>query len=200
MANVIVYYAHPGHRHSHANRAMQREAQKVTGITMVDLYADYPRFEIDPDKEQQRLLDHDIIVFQFPLFWYSTPSLLKEWQDLVLEHGFAFGHGGDKLVGKSLMLAVTAAGPKDAYTPDGYQNHQMREFLVPMEQTATLCKMHFLPPYVLYGSLRVESDGFLSHAKGFAQVLAALRDDVLTPSSPKVPFLTAETLTLQKEA
>ncbi len=39
MAKLIVYYAHPGHKHSHANRAMVAEAKNVDGITFVDLYA-----------------------------------------------------------------------------------------------------------------------------------------------------------------
>ena len=89
MARLLVYYAHPGHRHSHVNRHMARAAAAVRDIDLVDLYRDYPRFDIDVEIEQERLLGHDVILFQFPLFWYSTPSMIKEWQDLVLEHGFA---------------------------------------------------------------------------------------------------------------
>ena len=91
MARLLVYYAHPGHKHSHANRDMLAEARRVDGIEVVDLYAEYPRFDIDIEKEQQRLRDHDAMLFQFPLFWYSTPSLLKEWIDLVLEHALVLG-------------------------------------------------------------------------------------------------------------
>ena len=96
MSKLIVYYAHPGHKHSHVNKHMARAAARIDGITFVDLYADYPRFDIDVNVEQQRLLDHDVILFQFPLFWYSTPSIVKEWQDLVLEHGFAYGKESTK--------------------------------------------------------------------------------------------------------
>ena len=102
MASLIVYYAHPGHKHSHVNRQMARVAREVDGITCADLYHDYPRFDINVDIEQQRLLDHDVILFQFPVFWYSSPSIVKEWEDLVLEHGFAYGAGGDKLSGKHM--------------------------------------------------------------------------------------------------
>ncbi len=178
MANLIVYYAHPGHRHSHANRALVREARDVEGITFVDLYGEYPRFDIDVDREQQRLLDHDVILFQFPMFWYSTPSLLKEWQDLVLELGFAYGAGGDKLAGKCVMLAVTAAGDRQAYTEEGYQHYPIRTFLTPLERTARLCHMEFAAPYVLYGALRAVSDGRLdAHAAGYRKLLEAIRDD-----------------------
>ena len=60
MARLIVYYAHPGHKHSHVNRFMARAAESTDGITYVDLYRDYPRFDIDVNIEQQRLLDHDV--------------------------------------------------------------------------------------------------------------------------------------------
>ena len=39
---------------------------------------------------------HDVVIFQFPLFWYSTPPILKQWQDIVLEYGWAYGEGGTK--------------------------------------------------------------------------------------------------------
>lgn len=178
MKKVIVYYAHPGQRYSHANQAMRHSAARVQDITYVDLYADYPRYNIDIEKEQQRLLDHDIIVFQCPLFWYSTPSLVKEWIDLTLEHGFAYGEGGHHLADKTMMFALTAAGPSEAYTDKGYQHYPLRTFLTPLEQTARLCKMRFAAPYVLYGSLKAIEDGSIPpHAEGYAKLLSALRDD-----------------------
>ena len=178
MANLIVYYAHPGHKFSHVNRFMAKTAEAVDGITCVDLYRDYPRFDINVDVEQERLLAHDVILFQFPLFWYSTPSIIKEWEDLVLEHGFAYGAGGDKLQGKRMMLAITAAGPEDAYSAGGYQHWPLRDFLRPLEQTARLCEMKFAAPYVLYASLRAPSAGAVEpHVAGYQQLLEAIRDD-----------------------
>ena len=174
---LLVYYAHPGHKFSHANAAMWAVAQNTDGLSTVDLYAEYPRHNIDIDAEQARLLDHDIILFQCPLFWYSTPSLIKEWQDLVLEHGFAYGSGGDKLAGKTMMFALTAAGPQDAYTTSGYQHYPLRTFLTPLERTAGLCQMRFAAPYVLYGSLRAAADGQIQvHADEYGRILRAMRD------------------------
>ena len=178
LARLIVYYAHPGHKYSNVNKALADVAARIDGITFVDLYCEYPRFDIDIDREQQRLLDHDVILFQFPFFWYSTPAIIKEWQDLVLEHGFAYGSNGDRLKGKTVMLAISAAGPEDAYTTDGYQRYQIRTFLTPLEQTARLCDMEFTPPYVLYSSLRAPGDGDLElHAAGYRRLLEAIRDD-----------------------
>ena len=188
MASVILYYAHPGQRYSRVNRHMFQAASALTDITVVDLYAEYPRFDINIDREQERLRNHDVIVLQFPLFWYSTPSLVKEWIDLVFEHGFAYGAGGTALSGKVLQLAITAAGPEDAYTDIGYQRHGLLTFLTPLQQTARLCHMRFAPPYVLYGALHTEqhdaaneqaepTSTSANHIAGFTGLLAALRDD-----------------------
>jgi len=178
MAALIVYYAHPGHKYSHVNRHMAQAAANVSGVTFVDLYAEYPRFDIDVGREQQRLLAHDVMLFQFPLFWYSTPSLIKEWQDLVLEHGFAYGTDGDKLAGKFMMLAVTGAGPEEAYTQEGYQHFPVRTFLTPLEQTARLCRMRFPAPYVLYSSLKAPAERRVEpHVDGYRRLLEAIRDD-----------------------
>lgn len=178
MARLLVYHAHPAPHHSRANKAMIRALRDVSGVTRVDLYAEYPRFDIDADTEQARLLDHDVILFQFPLFWYSTPSILKEWFDIVLEHGFAYGAGGTALEGKQMMLALTAAGAEDAYSAQGYQNFPLRSFLTPMEQTARLCKMQFESPYVLYSALKAaEQDDLTQHADGYRHLVTSIRDD-----------------------
>lgn len=185
MSSIIIYYAHPGQNFSRANRRMAKTARGLDGITFVDLYAEYPRHDIDVDREQARLLAHEVIVFQFPLYWYSTPSLIKEWQDLVLQHGFAYGHDGDKLAGKSMLVAITAGGSDEAYTPKGYQHYPLRTFLTPLEQTARLCKMDFLPPYVLYSALKAEEETEIAaHAEGYGQLLSALRDDTIALPLP----------------
>ena len=110
--NVLVLFAHPSPGRSEVNGPMARAAAGIDGVTLVDLYAEYPDFRIDVDREQKRLLDHDVIVFQHPLYWYSTTAILKEWQDLVLEHGFAYGSEGTALQGK-IDAEATARGDAD---------------------------------------------------------------------------------------
>jgi len=120
---------------------MAKIASGVDGVTFADRYAQYPKLDIDIDVEQDRLLKHDVIIFQFPIHWYSTPSILKEWQDLVLEYGFAYGHTGDKLAGKVFLPVITAGGPDHAYTEQGSNHFRLRALLSPLEQTANLCRM-----------------------------------------------------------
>lgn len=178
--NILVLFAHPGQRYSKVNVELAQVAANIRDVTLVDLYAEYPRFKINVEREQERLLEHDVIVFQFPLFWYSTPALLKEWQDLVLEYGFAYGEGGDKIAGKFLAPVITAGGPEDYYQTGGRNNFPLRDLLAPLEQTANLCGMRFLPPYALFSSLKAANTNRMrDHVEGYERYLRALRDDRL---------------------
>ncbi len=175
---VLVLFAHPSQHRSEANRPLVRATEALDGVTVIDLYAEYPDFYIDIDREQQRLRDHDVVVFMFPLYWYSTPSLLKEWQDLVLEYGFAYGHDGTELHGKLLLCAITAGGLEDAYRHQGYNHYSIRELLRPIEQTATLCGMTYLPPYALFGSRTALEDGRVqTHVDGWIRIVKDLVAD-----------------------
>jgi len=156
---------------------MTRHAMSLPGVTFADLYAEYPRFSIDVDREQRRLMAHDIIVFQFPLFWYSTPALLKQWQDLVLEYGFAYGPQGQRLGGKVALASVTTGGSERDYSEKGGNGRSFDQYLFPLQQTATLCGMEFLPPFVLHSANHIEAASAQSHIRAFANLLEALRDE-----------------------
>ncbi len=169
---ILVLFAHPSIERSEINAHMARVAAGHAQCTFVDLYAEYPDYRIDIDLEQQRLCEHDVILFLFPLFWYSTPALLKEWQDLVLEHGFAYGSEGNALAGKTFIAACSAGGPAPAYDEAGYNHYTLRELLRPLEQTAHLCKMHYLPPFALFGSRTAVEEGRLqAHLDAFQGLL-----------------------------
>jgi len=177
---ILILYAHPAQTRSLVNRTLFTAAHGIDGVTAVDLYGEYPRMDIDIDREQQRLRDHDVIIFQHPFYWYSTPAILKEWQDLVLEYGFAYGEGGTALNGKIFFNALTTGGPEKAYTPEGYNRFTLRELLQPLEQTARLCAMAYLPPFALHGARHASEDGRANdHLTAWIDLLKALRDDRL---------------------
>ena len=94
---ALVILAHPKIAESRVNSRLIGEVHKHSEITVHELYPSYPDWSIDVPREQDLLEKHDRIVFQFPLYWYSTPALLTEWLDLVWLHGFAYGAGGDAL-------------------------------------------------------------------------------------------------------
>ena len=177
---ILVLFAHPSQHRSEVNLPLFRACQVMDGITAVDLYHEYPTFEIDIDREQARLVEHDIVIFLFPLYWYSTPAILKEWQDLVLEYGFAYGNGGDALRGKTFFCAVSAGGPDSAYCKEGFNHASLREILQPLEQTAALTGMRYLPPFALFSARTASQDCRVSgHVSDWQALLKGLRDGSL---------------------
>ncbi|WP_076416617.1 NAD(P)H-dependent oxidoreductase [Shewanella sp. UCD-KL12] len=177
---ILVLFAHPSQERSEVNRLLFKASQEHVDVTAVDLYREYPTFHINIDKEQQRLIDHDVIVFLFPLHWYSTPAILKQWQDLVLEYGFAYGEGGTALKDKVFFCATTAGGSEHAYQHEGYNHFSIRELLHPIEQTANLTGMKYLAPLVLFSSRNAKEEGRIpAHVQTYSQLLSALASDTL---------------------
>lgn len=184
MKKILVLFAHPSLDRSEVNRPLSSATRGLDGVTFVDLYAEYPRLDIDVDREQARLLTHDIIIFMHPLYWYSTPAILKEWQDLVLEHGFAYGADGTALQGKIFFNALTAGGAESAYCSQGIQHFTIRQLLQPLEQMAALCGMVYLPPFTLFSSRSAfEENRIDQHVSDWLRLLTALREDSLDISS-----------------
>lgn len=175
---ILILFAHPALEKSRINQRLIQAIQGLDAVTVHDLYEQYPDFHINVKAEQDLLLAHDIIVFHHPFYWYSSPAILKEWQDLVLEHGFAYGKGGTALHGKKVLSAITTGGGEKAYCRQGYNRFSVRELLVPFEQTAHLCGMEYLPPFVVQGTHQIHEQGELvQHTEAYRQVITALRDD-----------------------
>jgi glutathione-regulated potassium-efflux system ancillary protein KefG len=151
MPRVLHILVHPSYEKSKANRILQAHVPNSPDITSHDLYELYPTFEIDVKQEQSLLAAHDVILIQHPLYWYSCPPLFKQWIDLVLECGWAYGEGGTALVGKKWIQVLTTGGNEKAYSHSGFHQHELRDFLLPFERTAGLCQMNYLPPFVMYG-------------------------------------------------
>jgi glutathione-regulated potassium-efflux system ancillary protein KefG len=176
---ILVLFAHPLLERSRVNRRLMEGVRELDGVTVHDLYEQYPTFGIDVGREQKLALEHDVIVLQHPFYWYSAPALVKEWLDLVLEHGWAYGKGGAALKGKIMFNAVSTGGGDDAYRKDGYNRFTMRELLAPFDQTAYLCGMTYLAPFVVHGALRLAGEATAPAVAAYRKVIEALRDERL---------------------
>lgn len=175
MKRILVLFAHPKFEKSRANQSLVQAIRDLPELTFHDLYESYPNFQIDVAKEQSLLLAHDLVVWHHPIYWYSCPPLLKQWIDLVLEVGWAYGKGGEQLKGKYIFNTVTSGGSREVYQPDGRNRFTLRQFLSPFDQTAWLCHMTYLPPFALQGTHRLSEAELLDHAAAYRLTLEGLQ-------------------------
>ena len=180
MAKVLILFAHPLLETSRVHSELLHRAKKVPGVTINDLYENYPDFDIDKEKEKALLLAHDVIIWQHPFYWYSAPALLKQWQDLVLEHGWAYGKQGKALVGKTVFNVISSGGSNEAYRQGGRNRFPISDYLKPFEQTALLCNMTYWPPFWVSGVHRMEAADIEEQGTQYQQLLEALTAGVVT--------------------
>lgn len=176
MARILVVLAHPDLQASRANRALQLALAPLSGpggpVELLDLYARYPDYLIDVPAEQARLAAAELIVWAFPLQWYSVPALLKLWIDEVLAFGWAYGPGADALRGKALWLLPTTGGSAASYEPAGHNRHTLDAFLAPWAQTARLCGLRYLPPLALHDAHALDAPALAAHGAQVRDMLA----------------------------
>ena len=133
MAKTLLVSGHTDLEHSVANKAIITKLKELMpAMTVVDLGAEYPDFKIDVQKEQQ-----------FPIFWYSAPSILHRWMEETFVHGFSHGRTGDKLKGKKVFVSVTTGAPEAMYARDGAVGYTIEDFLAPIKASCQLCGMTF---------------------------------------------------------
>jgi glutathione-regulated potassium-efflux system ancillary protein KefG len=184
---VLVLFAHPAADRSRVNTALAAAAREVDGVTVHDLYEAYPEFDVDVEREQELLSRSEAVVLQHPMYWYSTPALVKQWLDLVLEHGWAYGSEARALNGMRMLLAISAGGGREAYTAGGHNRFTIEEFLRPLEQTAALCRMRWLEPFVVYGTHGMSDAELDRRCREYGRRLATLRDECRVEPRPRAP-------------
>jgi glutathione-regulated potassium-efflux system ancillary protein KefF len=168
---ILVIYAHSAPHQSRVNRRLADAARSLPEVYVDDLYETYPDFYIDVVREQALIAQADLLVFLHPIQWYSMPSLLKEWIDVVLQPGWAHGQDGGALRGKGYWLVVTTGSPADTYRHGGAHGRPFNDFLAPFKQTAALCGMEWLAPHVLHGAHQVDDDTVNAHVAAFRRGL-----------------------------
>jgi putative NADPH-quinone reductase len=171
---ILVLLAHPDLPKSKANRPLAEGIRDLPGVTLRNLYALYPDYQIDVAAEQQLLVEHDALVLQFPLYWYSTPALLKHWQDVVLTWGFAYGPDAAVLKGKPFMIAVTTGSPDAVYQTGARNEFTLAEFLRPIFKTFAVCGMVEEPLFSVPGVYRMEPEALQSVVAQYRERLRKL--------------------------
>lgn len=96
---------------------------------------------------------------------------MKDWQDKVLEYGFAFGSQADKLVGKEFKVATTLGAPEKLYQLDGMLQTTLSDILKPLQTMSLFTRMIFTPTFVVYGALSISDEMLEEKAQEYKKIL-----------------------------
>lgn len=174
MKKILVINGHPNFKGSFANRAILAElAWLLPSVKVHALAGARGENGFNVPEEQKLLREADIVVFDYPFYWFSVPALLKEWFDEVLTHGFAYGTGGTALKGKTAVFSLTLGAPDDAYRRDAALGYTVKDLLAPLFSTATYCSMKNAEPVYSAGMLFIPG---VSTDEDLAKVEARAKD------------------------
>ncbi|WP_176074391.1 NAD(P)H-dependent oxidoreductase [Brucella intermedia] len=188
MSKTLILLFHPDLARSRANATLAAAAAKLPGVEIVDMQAAYPQgidFLKDSEREASRLLSADRIVLQFPVQWYSTPPLLKAWQDAVLTRMFyiAYEQEGRKFKGTPLLIAATAGNVPEAYREGGRNMFPIIELFAPLRATANRCGLGWAAPFVLYAADKISTEALEDAANRYVNALKVWIAATSTPNS-----------------
>ncbi|KAB7790704.1 NAD(P)H-dependent oxidoreductase [Bifidobacterium leontopitheci] len=173
MKKTLVLVFHPSlNGQSRVNATLAKAAGELDDVTVRDEYALYPDGKIDVKAEQAAIEAADRIVFQFPLWWFSSPALLKTWEDEVLEHGWAYGSEGHAFEGKEFAVAVSTGSPEANYQPEGANKFTIEQVLVPFQGTANYISATWVKPFVTFGAFGITDEALAKAAADYQQFLA----------------------------
>lgn len=127
--------------------------------------------------ELTKLQRADLLILQFPLWWFGLPAMLKGWIDRVFLSGVVYGrramYENGKLRGKRAMACVTTGGPPGSFGRDAL-NGDILDILLPLHRgTFAFTGMTVLPPFVAYhvpyegdAARRAMLDRYREHIEG----------------------------------
>ncbi|NBA94883.1 NAD(P)H-dependent oxidoreductase [Pseudomonas sp. R5(2019)] len=120
-------------------------------------------------QEQEKLLWCDTIIFQFPMWWFGMPAILKGWVDRTMTRGFAYATGrkydSGLFKGRRAMICTTTGTAASLYEPDGIDG-AMNHILWPIHNGIfRYLGFEVLPPFVAWMPARMsaeEREGYLA--------------------------------------
>lgn len=178
----LIILAHPNFEKSFANKAIIEEVTSSNpDIVIRDISQLYSDYKIDAKAEQQILMEHKNIVFQYPFYWYNMPAILKHWFDVVFEYQFAYGSKGDKLKAKNFIPSFTVGAPENGYKTLAEHHFRISEFCKNLEQTAYYTQMNYIDPIYFHGTSLAagyKEEDIIKKAKNHAKKLIAVLNEL----------------------
>lgn len=151
MKNLILF-SHTYFEDSKLNKALLESIQDMPDTQVRNLNALYPDGKINVEAELAALKNTENIYFQFPCFWFSTPSLLKEWQDCVLTP-ILYDRDSKILENKHFGIIVTAGGAESRYQEFG----GLERLLSPLMASFQKLRVPLLPMHAIYDAHHIEN-------------------------------------------
>lgn len=154
MKKALIIVAHPNIQTSVINKRWLEEVGKYPELfTIHELYNSYPDWHIDITKEQKMIEDHAGIIFQFPLYWFNCPPLLKKWLDDVFTYGWAYGSAGTQLQARKMGIAVSTGMSEEDFSQKGRCGFSLSDILRPFEMVAKYTKADYQPLFSFHGAI-----------------------------------------------
>ena len=163
---IAVIHAHPYPHRSRACAALLEAIRDTPELELRSLYDTYPDFDIDAAAEQAALERAGLVVWLHPLYWYTVPALMKQWFEVVLVRGWAYGKGGTALAGKDCLWVATTGGDEQAFSAAGRHRRAFGEFAPVVQETARFCGMNWLPPFAVHGAHEVADEALRAAGRG----------------------------------
>lgn len=118
-------------------------------------------FSADIESEIEKLEWCDLLILQFPLWWFGLPAVLKGWVDRVFAMGRTYGGGRIYEDGvfrrKQALLSLTTGGPEEGYS-EGVARGDMTAILLPIHRSMLFVGFDILAPQLVYGPVRMTDE------------------------------------------
>jgi NAD(P)H dehydrogenase (quinone) len=132
-------------------------------------------FAPEIEQEIRKMEWCDLMLWQFPLWWFGLPGILKGWVDRVFAMGRTYGGGrlyeNGVFKGKRAMLSLTTGGPEEAYLKGGF-NGDIKAILRPVQRgMLRFVGFEVLTPHIIYGPVRMSDEQRKAALEGYARRL-----------------------------
>ncbi len=112
-------------------------------------------FSAEIETEIRKIERCDLVIWQFPLWWFGLPAALKGWVDRVFAMGRTYGgsrfYESGVFPGKRALLSLTTGGPEDAYRTGGF-NGDIAGILRPIHRgILQFVGFDVVAPQIVYG-------------------------------------------------
>jgi NAD(P)H dehydrogenase (quinone) len=138
-------------------------------------------FAVEVEAEIAKIESAELMIWQFPLWWFGLPAILKGWVDRVFAMGRTYGNGHiyetGKFRGKKALLSLTTGGPEAAYLADGF-NGDLDAILRPIQRgMLEFTGFSVLAPQVIYGPVRANDAQRATWLESWARRLESIESE-----------------------